>query len=288
MSQLLSFFWKNNIPRWSILIIDVIISAFSLTLAFFLRFNFAHIPEADLKTLPVAYSITLLVRFITFFISKTYKGVVRYTGSKDAMRILFVIIIGSSLLVLFDIITRITIGIFYIPLSVIIIDALVTMFIMICSRLAVKAIYFESRNPEKQKSTILIYGAGESGLITKRILDRDAAIKYKVVGFIDDDPKKKGRSLEGSFIYSPDKLESLISENDVESLIISILNISPSRKNEIIERCINQNIKVLTVPPVSKWINGELSFNQLKSVNIESLLERDPIKLNIDLIKNQY
>ena len=287
MSQLLSFFWKNNIPRWSILIIDVIISAFSLTLAFFLRFNFAHIPEADLKTLPVAYSITLLVRFITFFISKTYKGVVRYTGSKDAMRILFVIIIGSSLLVLFDIITRITIGIFYIPLSVIIIDALVTMFIMICSRLAVKAIYFESRNPEKQKSTILIYGAGESGLITKRILDRDAAIKYKVVGFIDDDPKKKGRSLEGSFIYSPDKLESLISENDVESLIISILNISPSRKNEIIERCINQNIKVLTVPPVSKWINGELSFNQLKSVNIESLLERDPIKLNIDLIKNQ-
>jgi len=287
MSQLLSFFWKNNIPRWSILIIDVIISAFSLTLAFFLRFNFAHIPEADLKTLPVAYSITLLVRFITFFISKTYKGVVRYTGSKDAMRILFVIIIGSSLLVLFDIITRITIGIFYIPLSVIIIDALVTMFIMICSRLAVKAIYFESRNPEKQKSTILIYGAGESGLITKRILDRDAAIKYKVVGFIDDDPKKKGRSLEGSFIYSPDKLESLISENDVESLIISILNISLSRKNEIIERCINQNIKVLTVPPVSKWINGELSFNQLKSVNIESLLERDPIKLNIDLIKNQ-
>jgi FlaA1/EpsC-like NDP-sugar epimerase len=287
MYRLLSFFWKNNIPRWSILFIDVLISAFSLTLAFFLRFNFAHIPDADLKTLPVAYSLTLLVRFITFFISKTYKGVVRYTGSKDAMRILFVIIIGSSILVLADILTRITIGIFYIPLSVIIIDALVTMFIMICSRLAVKAIYFESRNPEKQKSAILIYGAGESGLITKRILDRDAAIKYKVVGFIDDDPKKKGRSLEGSFIYSPEKLEVLIKENDIDSLIISILNISPSKKNELIERCINLNIKVLTVPPVSKWINGELSFNQLKSVNIENLLERDPIKLDIDLIKNQ-
>ncbi len=287
MYRILIFFWKNNIPRWSILIIDILIAAFSLTLAFFLRFNFAHIPEADLKTLPVAYGVTLLIRFVTFFISKTYKGVVRYTGSKDAMRILFVIIIGSCLLVIFDIITRLTVGLFYIPLSVIIIDALVTMFIMICSRLAVKAIYFESRNPEKQKSTILIYGAGESGLITKRILDRDAAIKYKVVGFIDDDSKKKGRSLEGSFIYTPDKLEVLIKENEVESLIISILNISPSRKNEIIERCINLNIKVLTVPPVSKWINGELSFNQLKSVNIESLLERDPIKLDVDLIKNQ-
>ena len=71
MYRILIFFWKNNIPRWSILIIDILIAAFSLTLAFFLRFNFAHIPEADLKTLPVAYGVTLLVRFVTFFISKT-------------------------------------------------------------------------------------------------------------------------------------------------------------------------------------------------------------------------
>jgi len=287
MSGLLSFFWKNNIPRWSILIIDLLVCAFSLTLAFFLRFNFAHIPDADLKTLPIAYTATLAIRAITFFISKTYKGVVRYTGSKDAIRILLVIMIGSSLLIVFDLITRFTVGLYYIPLSVIIIDGLVTMFIMICSRLAVKAIYFESKNPEKQKTNILIYGAGESGLITKRTLDRDAAVKYKVIGFIDDDEKKKGRSLEGTFIYPPSKLEELIKENDIDAVVISILNISQSRKNEIVDNCINLNVRVLAVPPVAKWINGELSFNQLKTINIESLLERDAIKLDIDLIKLQ-
>lgn len=287
MYRLLSFFWKNNIPRWSILIIDLLICAFSLTLAFFLRFNFAHIPDADLKTFPVAYTATLLIRFITFFVSKTYKGVVRYTGSRDAIRILLVIMIGSSLLIVFDLITRFTVGLYYIPLSVIIIDGLVTMFVMICSRLAIKAIYFESKNPEKQKTNILIYGAGESGLITKRTLDRDAAVKYKVIGFIDDDVKKKGRSLEGTFIYPPSKLEELIKENEVEAVIISILNISQQRKNEIVDNCINLNIRVLAVPPVTKWINGELSFNQLKTINIESLLERDPIKLDVDLIQQQ-
>ena len=287
MSGLLSFFWKNNIPRWSILIIDLLVCAFSLTLAFFLRFNFAHIPEADLKTLPIAYTATLAIRAITFFISKTYKGVVRYTGSKDAIRILLVIMIGSSLLIVFDLITRFTVGLYYIPLSVIIIDGLVTMFIMICSRLAVKAIYFESKNPEKQKTNILIYGAGESGLITKRTLDRDAAVKYKVIGFVDDDEKKKGRSLEGIFIYPPSKLEELIRENEIDAVVISILNISQNRKNEIVDSCINLNVRVLAVPPVAKWINGELSFNQLKTINIESLLERDPIKLDIDLIKQQ-
>jgi FlaA1/EpsC-like NDP-sugar epimerase len=287
MSGLLSFFWKNNIPRWSILIIDLLVCAFSLTLAFFLRFNFAHIPDADLKTLPIAYTATLAIRAITFFISKTYKGVVRYTGSKDAIRILLVIMIGSSLLIVFDLITRFTVGLYYIPLSVIIIDGLVTMFIMICSRLAVKAIYFESKNPEKQKTNILIYGAGESGLITKRTLDRDAAVKYKVIGFVDDDEKKKGRSLEGIFIYPPSKLEELIKENEIDAVVISILNISQNRKNEIVDSCINLNVRVLAVPPVAKWINGELSFNQLKTINIESLLERDAIKLDIDLIKQQ-
>src|SRR5262245_9185042 len=103
MYKLLSFFWKNNIPRWTILLIDILVCAFSLTLAFFLRFNFANIPEADLKTFPVAYGVTLSVRAITFFLSKTYKGVVRYTGSRDAIRILLVIMAGSAFLLLFDI-----------------------------------------------------------------------------------------------------------------------------------------------------------------------------------------
>ncbi|MFY8184634.1 MAG: polysaccharide biosynthesis protein, partial [Bacteroidia bacterium] len=123
--------------------------------------------------------------------------------------------------------------------------------------------------------------------ITKRTLDRDAAVKYKVIGFVDDDEKKKGRSLEGTFIFPPSKLKELIKENEIDAVVISILNISQNRKNEIVDLCINLNVRVLAVPPVAKWINGELSFNQLKTINIESLLERDAIKLDIDLIKQQ-
>ncbi|MFL5753352.1 MAG: nucleoside-diphosphate sugar epimerase/dehydratase, partial [Bacteroidia bacterium] len=211
MYKLLNFFWKYNIPRWSILLIDILICAFSLTLAFFLRFNFKSIPPEDMANLPYDYAILLGIRMLSFFFSKTYKGVVRYTGSRDAIRIFGIVIIGSLTLFLVNIAGFYTLlGYYIIPNSVIIIDALVTLFIMISSRLAVKAIYFESKNPEKQKANIIIYGAGESGIITKRTLDRDAAVKYKVIGFIDDDEKKKGRSLEGIFIYSPDKLEELI------------------------------------------------------------------------------
>lgn len=287
MSGLLSLFWKYNMPRWSILIIDLVICAFSLTLAFLLRFDFENIPEADLKNLPIDYAVLLFIRGISFFISKTYKGVVRYTSTRDAMRILTVVIIGSALLFVVNGFTYFSLGYFVFPTAVIIIDALVTMFVMICSRLAVKAIYFESKNPERGKINVLIYGAGEGAIITKRTLDRDAAIKYKVVGFIDDDVKKKGRSLEGTFIYPPEKMAELVKENQVELIIISIQNLSPARKNEITDWCLNNNIKVLNVPPAKKWINGELSFNQLRSINIEDLLERDPIKLDNDLISAQ-
>jgi FlaA1/EpsC-like NDP-sugar epimerase len=284
MARLFKLFWKYNLPRWSILIIDLVICAFSLTLAFFLRFDFDNIPSTDLMNLPKDYAILLGIRFVSFFLSKTYKGVVRYTGSRDAIRILAVVILGSILLFTGNIISLYARGYYFIPNSVIIIDALVTLFIMISSRLAIKAIYFESKNPERSKINVLIYGAGEAGIITKRTLDRDAAIKYKVVGFIDDDEKKKGRSLEGAFIYPPEKMPELIKENEVESVIISIQNLSPAKKNDITDWCLNHNVRVLNVPPPTKWINGELSFNQLRAINIEELLEREPIKLDNDII----
>jgi FlaA1/EpsC-like NDP-sugar epimerase len=288
MHKLLDYFWKYNLPRWTILLIDLTICAFSLTLAFFLRFNFKSIPQNELDNFPLAYSIVLIVRFISFAVSKTYKGVVRYTGAKDASRIFVIVLAGSLALYFINIITRqLILGHYIIPHSVIIIDALVTIFIMISSRLAIKAIYFENKNPEKEKTHVIIYGAGESGIITKRTLDRDAAVRYKVVGFIDDDEKKKGRSLEGVFIFSSDKLHELITENKVESVILSIQNLAPTKKNSIIDECLKYGVRVLNVPPVAKWINGELSFNQIKSINIEELLERDPIKLDNGLINQQ-
>ena len=288
MYRLLQFFWKKNIPRWTILLIDLLICAFSITLALFLRFNFAQIGEPEKSNLPKIFALVLAVRLISFLFSKTYRGVVRYTGAKDASRIFIVIISGSIVLVFCNLITRFALlGIYLIPHAMIIIDALVTMAIMISSRLAVKAIYFENKNPDKQKTSVIIYGAGESGIITKRTLDRDAAVRYKVVGFIDDDKKKSGRSLEGIFVYTPDKLEKLIQEQGAETVIISIQHLNTDKKNEIVEKCIELNVEVLNVPPVSKWINGELSFNQLKSIHIEDLLERDPIQLDFTEIQKQ-
>lgn len=284
MYGVFKLFWQHNLPRWSILIIDTLICAFALSLAFVIRFDFATIPPVDARNLPYDFMIVLTIRILSFAVSKTYKGVVRYTSTRDTIRIFTVVLTGSVLVFLLNVACLYSKGFYFIPNSVVIIDALVSLFLMISSRLAVKALYFEIKNPAREKINVIIYGAGESGIITKRTLDRDAAIKYKVIGFIDDDARKHGRSMEGVFVYGPEKMVELIRMNEVEFVIISIQKISVRKKNEITDICLENNVRVLNVPPASRWINGELSFNQIKSIRIEDLLEREPIKLDTDQI----
>jgi FlaA1/EpsC-like NDP-sugar epimerase len=144
----------------------------------------------------------------------------------------------------------------------------------------VKIAWLELVNPSSQKTNVIIYGAGEAGLIAKRALDRDAGSKYKVLAFIDDDPHKTGKRLEGIEIFPSENLKNLLETNTVAHVILSIQNLSAGRKKEIIESCLSFNTKVLNVPPVSRWINGELSFKQIKKIRIEDLLGRDEIKLD--------
>ena len=282
------FIFRENIPRWIILCIDTGICLFSLVLAYMLRFNFS-IPGSEipffLKTI-IPYVIG--TRMVSFYLSRTYHGIVRYTSSKDAQRIFLTNLAVSLIFAIVNIFTFFSpMEIFILPFSILIIEFMSTTFLMITLRILFKTLYFEYLSPAREKRSVIIFGAGESGIITKRTLDRDAGTKYKVLGFIDDDRNKHGKKLEGVTIYGEERLRELLAGHDVAHVIISVQNISPARKQEIVDLCLNYNTKVLNVPPVTSWINGELSFRQIKKVNIEELLEREPIRLDEENISLQ-
>ncbi|MFH1319250.1 MAG: nucleoside-diphosphate sugar epimerase/dehydratase [Bacteroidota bacterium] len=280
-------FYDKHTPRWIIFFFDIFICLCSIVLAYLLRFNFS-IPEAEFITIPHVIPLVLIIRAISFYLAKTYAGLIRYTSTKDAERIFFIISLGSIFLGLTNVFTyRFITGTFIIPYSVIIIDYITTIFIMTAIRLLIKTMYLEYRNPTKAKSNVIIFGAGEAGDITKRALDRDAGTKYKVIAFVDEDKQKAGKKLEGINIFHLNELENLLKNNDIAHLIISIQNLSSSKKQEIVETCLSHNTRILNVPPVHRWINGELSFKQIKKIKIEDLLERDPIQLDEKRIKNQ-
>lgn len=274
------FYTINNIPRVVILIIDMFIVVASVMLAYLLRFNFS-IPEVELEAFPKVLAYVVLVRLVSFLIGRTFVGIIKYTSTEDVIRISVVVFIGSIIFVLTNLFTYCFFdGLFFIPFSIIIIDFISMMLIMTASRMVVKVAYMEMATPPGERSDIIIFGAGEAGLIAKRTLDKDASINYRVVAFLDDKPGKIGKQMEGVTIHPSRKLHVLLERWPLAQLIISIQNIVQAKKQEIIETCLEHNVKVLNVPPVSQWINGELSFNQIRKVKIEDLLGRDVIQLD--------
>ncbi len=277
---------KNNIPRWIILVIDLCICTASLVLAYLLRFNFTEPPAADKNDIPMVFAVVLVTRTILFLASKIYAGIIRYTSTEDAKRIFINVSLGTLFFILLNTASFIYNRVFLIPFSLVFIEMMSTIFIMISSRVLVKLLYLNQKGRLQEKINVIIYGAGEAGIIAKRTLDRDAGTKYKVLAFIDDDRTKNKKKLEGVSIYMRDELPHLLRENEVAHEIITVQNLSAAVRQEIVETCFANSTKVLTVPPITNWINGELSFKQIKKIRIEDLLGRDPIQIDLDKIKS--
>ena len=279
---------RSFLPRWSILLIDVFLCFCSLTLAYLLRFNFI-IPLSERETFIYVFPFVLICRGLSFYVTGLYRNIIRYMGSKDVVQIVIILTTVSAFFALSNVVFYFTpFKRFIVPYSIIIIECFSSAFILIAVRMIYKGIYAEATSTSsKNRRSIIIYGANDAGLITKRAVDRDAGTKYEVLAFLDEDERNWGKRLEGVTIYSPDRLHDLLENNNVAHLVLSTSDISYERKNEITDTCLTFNTKVLNVPPINHWINGELSFKQIKKVKIEDLLERDPIVLDKDKIESQ-
>lgn len=283
---MLKFFQKNNLPGIFILIFDVVVISISLILSYLLRFNF-NIPPNELASLPIVLVSVLLVRLFFSFFFRTHKSIIRHTSTQDIIRVFVTNIFGSICFLIINIITfKFVSGKFLIPFSILILEFMISTFFIWIYRLTIKMAYLEYTNPSRSKQKVIIYGAGEAGLHAKSAIDRDAGLKYKVIAFVDDDPQKHGKKLQGVSIFPFEKLDDLLQNQVVAHVILSIQKISNEKKKQIIDTCYNRNVKVLVVPPVTRWINGELSFKQIKRVKIEDLLERNEIQFDYDKIKS--
>ena len=280
-------FPNQNVPRWIIFLIDTFIVLVSLFSAYMLRFEF-KIPQVEVGPLLFALPIYMIVRIMSFMVGKTYSGIIRFTGTQDSMRVLKALAIGSAIMMIFNPIKfYFWDGAYFLPTTIIILDFLISAALLITFRIAVKMIYMELKNPRSERLSVIIYGAGEAGVITKRTLDRDAGINYNVVAFIDDDKNKVGKRLEGKQIFHTNELGSLLQKATISNLIISIQNPDASSKRKVIETALKYQTKVLNVPAADSWINGELSFKQIKDINIEDLLGRNVIKLDDGNVESQ-
>jgi FlaA1/EpsC-like NDP-sugar epimerase len=280
-------FFKSTTPSWIIFNIDLFACAISILLAFLLRFNFA-VPTPYISNLTFLVLLTLGIRAISFFIGKTYAMIIRHTGLRDLTKLVLVVFSGSAIIGAIDLFNfKFNHGQVIIPSSVIIIDFFITADLMILTRLIIKFIFQEYRNNTKTKSNVIILGTDLLAIATKRALDLDVEVKYSVIAFLDEKKENHKKNLEGVNIYPLFELDNLLEKNEIDALIIAKDHLSPLKKNLIIEKCLNYKIKVLTAPKINSWINGDFTVRQLKQINIEDLLDRDPISLDTTNISRE-
>ena len=276
----------NIVPRWIIFLLDLGICLVSLTVAYAVKLNLAL---SDVNVVEFSRNILIItaINIIVFFNVKTYAGIIRYTSAQDTFRILFAVLISNGVFSFLNFVIT-ALGYHpYISNTVLIINLLTSFLLLITYRVLIKYFFMYIKNLNLDKRKVIVYGAGEAGLATKRTFDHDGKVNKTIMAFVDDDERKVGKAIDGIKILSAQRLEELIREHEVDEVIFASYTIPPERKNRIVDVCLENEVTVLNIPPADAWEGGKLNKSQIQNINIEDLLNRKPIEIDVKSLQAQ-
>ena len=273
---------SNSLPRIWILAGDmfIVLLAFvvAIVMLYFDNLSKSIFDWTRIWLVPAVY-------LVAFLISRTYDGMLRYSGFNDVRKILFscsgamaFLVIGKLILMRLD--REIAVAIFP-RYATILYHFLVTTVLMIIMRLTIRRLYNEVYKNTDSKMNAIIYGAGDAGTMLQRSTMIDTKSVYKIKAFVDDNPVRIGNEINGVRIYSPTTAlnPSFIKKNNIEVMILAIPSIDAQRSKEIVELGLSHNLIVKSIPAFNQWVDGKVTTKEIQDVNIEDLLGRNPIIL---------
>ncbi len=275
---------KYFLPSWIVMLYDLTILVLVFITSTYLASNFTSEMIERHYALQQITAFTLIFFIISLYI-KPHLNIIRYTTLREFSSIVHTLVLGSVCLFCLSVIGRNFpfLAPYAIPYSVIIIQFFISNFILIASRIAIKAIYHSLSQNRKLVRNIMIFGAGRLGMITHEVLEQENRLSYKVVGFIDDNPNLQGKKINGVPVYSENEtIIHIIAKKNVKEIIIAIssANTSEERKKQFINCCLKKGLQIREVADVSSWINGNLRKVKIQTIKIEDLLGREPISID--------
>ena len=217
----------------------------------------------------ISYLIFPFISVVILYLLKSYNTMFRYININDILKLLTGIILSSL--------------IFFIYAHNFEINHLLLFFFsfsfLVFYRIVIKILFSRINKTTEHVNNIMIFSAGNSGIITKRAFYNSS--EFKILGFVDDDKFKTGKILDGVTVFKLGvKLNKFIVDNDISKVIISTEKISVNRQNTLFDYFQNLNIQILKLPPVKSWINGIPNISNLKEIKIQDLLSRGVIKID--------
>ncbi len=279
------------LPRWIIFCIDIAIIIFANLMTYIMLVNLiTELSFYDVLNVYERYGLILIVNTLFFIVYRTYAGIIRHSSFIDAIKLFLSTF--SSLMVL----VLINYGSFFIfGKKIFLIPGLILSFVLSFTllfffRILVKFIFenFINTTDLKQLIPAMVYGTDANAIAVANAIKSELPARFKIVAFIDNTKSNKSKSILGlPILYNSKKTSVILRSYRANALIIAEKSLSKEEKLNIIDDCLEHNIKVFTVPIVTNWENEQEISKQIKSFEIEDLLDRKPIVLDNKLVSSQ-
>ncbi len=282
------YFSKKSLPYWGIILLDCCLILFSGLLVYTL--NNGVLSTLDiLGHLLVTLLVCLIPYLVGFRLFHTYSGIIRYSSFVDLQKVGFAVLFGLICVVVFQALTDFSPYLVYIRKRDLILSALLAMSLMWMMRVFVKFFYVSTFRVAKAERAF-IYGVKQGGVsLAKSIQNQDPA-RFVLAGFISDMAEIGNRYLMGVKVYpNNEDLIGVMRRLQADVLLVSPLKVEAIRNNqEMVDRLIKANIKIYMTPAAQEWDGrSDLSHTQLREVNIEDLLPRDKIEIDLEAVRKQ-
>ncbi|MFN9675449.1 MAG: polysaccharide biosynthesis protein [Microcystis sp.] len=271
---------SRSSKRSLLIVTDCLIFCLTIYLAFSLRLNLI-LEYQQIRPFFGEILSLIAIKLLVFYLRGIYRPVVRYTGLEFLSSVLQAVLYSSGVLISLAYFQRDA----FLPRSVLIIDALLTLVLVIGVRLLIRSVFHRLNiyvSSVDREPTIVIYGAGVVGCQLARSLQNDP--HYRLLAFVDDNPDLQQRVIQGIRVYPPSQLTILHQKRAFDWVVLAIPNLDKARKRQIIESLETLPIDIKTVPPLSKILSGEATINQIRSVDVSELLGREEILPHPELL----
>ena len=271
----------NVLPIWMILAMDVVMIGLSLLLAYALRYDFSS-RVLDSATMWRTMGLTMVVSLVFFKMFRTYSSVLRLSSFVDIARIFVALFVSYTAVALACMVAPLVTDIRLAPVNVILMAFIINFALMASSRVIVKMMFETIKAGGSSQTNIFIYGAKEAGVNIAKSLRVSMRERYRLRGFIADEPDLYDKLIMGVRVFPNDEnLFDILTQKGVKTIIVSPAKRNELKKEENLDRFLKHNIKLLTAPPLSEWNQRGLESGDIKEIQIEDLLQRDPIQIDI-------
>ncbi len=266
--------------RSCVVMIDLVLIGLANYLAFWLRFD-GMVPDWAMGLFEQTLPLLMVVRLMSFLTFRLYQGVWKHTGIWDLRNIIAASICGMAL---FYLIVRWGVGLIAYPQSICILDTVLVIVLVGGARLCRR--YFHERTRSKRETRVVVYGAGSAGERLVRALRQNSVNKYEPVGFLDDDPSKKGKRIHGvPVLGGRQQLAQIMADVAPQVVLLAIPTAKPKVMRDLVKLFEPHKVRIQTVPNLQSILDGLVEITQIRNLSIEDLLERPPVGLDVTSLR---